>query len=944
MDTAEHHGRQNKFAQTTQRLFRLVSFDGGGVHAASYLPVIARLEGLLGTTLAESGEFGMFAGTSTGAIVATALKMNTRAEEIAAEYQRLADVIFRKASLWHRPFFTYASEPLRDELARFYRRRLGLQRDITWKEFSTRSAYPGVELVVVLWDITHERPTYLSTNLDRPGQAEPLWGAAVADVITACCSAPTYFPPRSFKVAQNEYAFCDGGITGLNTPGTFAMSLVHGTLPTDSAIHVISFGAGEARRRLHQGEAAVENRTWKLSAIRNWSVLSHAKATVNALFYSTTYLMNQFYPVFGSSLRIERYLRTNHFRDQRSQLDDASAIGHLAGQFARGELYYDLWATDESPSDTRAATLRHLAGQPSPDELGQWEEIWETYFGLKKRHDLRRIVEGEQAPLIVDALAAPDPATKFLFDVRDDPETRAIASGEVRPNLRAYVTAPAIVTSIASLVLFVAALIWTGWLQVKRLETVALIREAQAVEQNGVFAQINESSAVAAGKPISDPSSLPSVGLFRKAAALYETAGDDRGRDLNILRQRLAGLAPAFEEIRTGTVQDMAISNDGSYLVAGWNDGSVIGWTTDTFDQCLSLDSPDPQGGRAFVIDGSTQNLAVWQLPTAVESADPSVHHSIDIYEMKGGLHVKRLVGESVPRTVDIVGGRCMAVSADGQFTVWDIAEGTELRSGREVSGAALGRAGFGVIIVEQYIAHSASTNTFLGGAFSRILRVPVLGNGPTETLVDDAGAVDDLVSRMNDLNDGREWEKHRLACAVWPSPDRRFMVYSNWLSGVRALDTETGKHISIPADVVFGFSSTGKRLYFQEDGQIGVVDAETGQRSLSEISIPGSPTFGQAFNESQYRVFFAPAVDGRWCVTFSPACSLETATHLRLWDVPSGHLICQIPLSQGWSVSGAAAFARVHDAQSLVVVASGGVVRAYNVALPKKYGARRGN
>jgi patatin-like phospholipase/acyl hydrolase len=60
--------------------FRLMSFDGGGLHAVSYLPVLLALEKHLGETIASSSHFHMLAGTSTGAIIAAALKLGISTE------------------------------------------------------------------------------------------------------------------------------------------------------------------------------------------------------------------------------------------------------------------------------------------------------------------------------------------------------------------------------------------------------------------------------------------------------------------------------------------------------------------------------------------------------------------------------------------------------------------------------------------------------------------------------------------------------------------------------------------------------------------------------------------------------------------------------------------------------------------------------------------------
>src|ERR1700682_5118421 len=96
-------------AVTMPRPYRILSFDGGGVHALSYLPIVEEIEKYLGRGVAESGEFRMFVGTSTGAIVAMALKIGYSAQEVIGLYKENAARIFQRAPLWNQVFHRYSS-------------------------------------------------------------------------------------------------------------------------------------------------------------------------------------------------------------------------------------------------------------------------------------------------------------------------------------------------------------------------------------------------------------------------------------------------------------------------------------------------------------------------------------------------------------------------------------------------------------------------------------------------------------------------------------------------------------------------------------------------------------------------------------------------------------------------------------------------------------------
>ena len=185
-----------------------MSFDGGGLQrnfAISHS--FSRLKTISVRTLACSGYFQMLAGTSTGAIVASAYKLGVPTKQILDLYVKRGPVIFQKAWPWNWPFFLYSSASLRNELARFFQTNTNRHTDITWRELATGDIYPELELVVTLWSISDERPAFLSTNLTRPHQEEELWDSPVADIITACCSAPVFFPARWFKTGGLRFRF-----------------------------------------------------------------------------------------------------------------------------------------------------------------------------------------------------------------------------------------------------------------------------------------------------------------------------------------------------------------------------------------------------------------------------------------------------------------------------------------------------------------------------------------------------------------------------------------------------------------------------------------------------------------------------------------------------------------------------------------------------------------
>jgi predicted acylesterase/phospholipase RssA len=147
----------------TTKPYRILSLDGGGVHALSYLPIIREIEEHLGRSVAESGDFRMFVGTSTGAIAATALKLGFSAKKVIALYEEHAKAIFVPEPPWNRVFHRYSATRLRAVLGEFFRHpKTG--RELTWGDLRDGlQSTGGVELIVTLWNISSGRTQFLST-------------------------------------------------------------------------------------------------------------------------------------------------------------------------------------------------------------------------------------------------------------------------------------------------------------------------------------------------------------------------------------------------------------------------------------------------------------------------------------------------------------------------------------------------------------------------------------------------------------------------------------------------------------------------------------------------------------------------------------------------------------------------------------------------------------
>ena len=287
--------------------------------------------------LAKSGQFQMFVGTSTGAIVAAGLKLGMPTSTVIGYYRDLAGQIFKSVPLWDRYFGWYSSERLKDELHIAFHKFYG--HDPTWKELADKSP-ADVTLMLVLWDVSANSTTFLSTDLAKNEEKDKLLhGARLSEIVTACCSAPTYFAPRKFRSSQGtERVYCDGGITGLNNPSAAAAALVWEEVQKSHApLHVISLGAGRT-----EGENEVADiQTGLDMAVKN---------TIDALFGSTEVLMDQFYERIGGAIGIERYFRADPIREKDEKLD-CTKLDYLQKKLEGSLIRYKLIPGEPKPSE-----------------------------------------------------------------------------------------------------------------------------------------------------------------------------------------------------------------------------------------------------------------------------------------------------------------------------------------------------------------------------------------------------------------------------------------------------------------------------------------------------------------------------------------------------------------------------------------------------------------
>jgi uncharacterized protein len=204
-----------------ERPRKVLALDGGGIRGTITLRVLERLEANLRRGLNAGSEFrlcdffDLIGGTSTGAIIATALARRMSVAEVAQFYREFGHKVFVKQKIWERWQSLYGE----GELAQTLQQTFGAEADLAPENL-------GCVLVVVTRNATTDSAWPISSNpfakYNDPTRSDcnlriPLW-----QLVRASTAAPVYFPPEiiSWDPQDDEkaFVFVDGGTTPYNNP------------------------------------------------------------------------------------------------------------------------------------------------------------------------------------------------------------------------------------------------------------------------------------------------------------------------------------------------------------------------------------------------------------------------------------------------------------------------------------------------------------------------------------------------------------------------------------------------------------------------------------------------------------------------------------------------------------------------------------------------------
>ncbi len=355
---------------------RILSLDGGGIRGALTLGYLQRMEEILRTQNGGDDRFrlcdyyDMIGGTSTGSIIASALAIGMKVEDIKNMYFELGGRIFGKKYKWWNVFqlddlikAKYNAQPLEEELQKVFKDitlgsdaiRTGLC--IVAKRADTNSVWPL---------INHPEGKFFNSSIGN-NKDILLWKA-----VRASAAAPTYFMPQVIDVGGGmpSAAFIDGGVSMANNPA-FQLLLVatlkgfpfRWKLGADH-LSITSVGTGMGRLTKLPNEITKNNllkwaqeipdmlmqdATWNNQIILQWLSTSPTRWEIDTEIGN---MENDLLVVDTSSKGLISYLRYNRWLDAESlnplmektytqkQIDDLVEMSNAASRFELFDIGY----------------------------------------------------------------------------------------------------------------------------------------------------------------------------------------------------------------------------------------------------------------------------------------------------------------------------------------------------------------------------------------------------------------------------------------------------------------------------------------------------------------------------------------------------------------------------------------------------------------------------
>lgn len=203
--------------------FNILAIDGGGLRGIVPLAILQTIESITGQKIQET--FDLFAGTSTGGLIACCLTLRDEKDPSQPKYsvEQVADI-----------YTSYGSTifPVRSGLNRLLHRLISLVAPAYGPEGLDKAlrCFVGEQTIldalrpvlVPTYDLSSNQPVFFKSS---EASDNPAANAKVYDVCRATSAAPTYLPAYSFIHKNKQLTGIDGGVY-VNNPSMAALAEV----------------------------------------------------------------------------------------------------------------------------------------------------------------------------------------------------------------------------------------------------------------------------------------------------------------------------------------------------------------------------------------------------------------------------------------------------------------------------------------------------------------------------------------------------------------------------------------------------------------------------------------------------------------------------------------------------------------------------------------------
>ena len=298
----------NNFQTLTERFVspgpkRILALDGGGIRGALTLGFLKKIETELKNRHNNKEDFrlchyfDLIGGTSTGAIIASALATGMSVDEIIDLYQNVGGKIFNKKycwRFWKRWWVDYSHRPMEKELQKAFAKN---GKPVMFNDQGTNGIQTGLCIVMQradtfsMWPLSNNPKAkyYKSNNY-------PLW-----ELVRCSSAAPTFFKPHIMKVLNREGnpskdgVFVDGGLSMMNNP---ALQLF---LTATLDAFKFNWETGADKLLIVSVGTGYQKRNEDLHKIANRSKLGWAKNIPDMFMDGSTWQNQLFMQWFGDS-------------------------------------------------------------------------------------------------------------------------------------------------------------------------------------------------------------------------------------------------------------------------------------------------------------------------------------------------------------------------------------------------------------------------------------------------------------------------------------------------------------------------------------------------------------------------------------------------------------------------------------------------------------------